>query len=78
MLLTVRQAAERLSVSRSLIYGLVASGRLRACRIGNGRGCIRFTEEQIREFIESSQPAPKPPPVAPQKPAFKHVVIPRS
>jgi excisionase family DNA binding protein len=58
---TVRQVAERLSVSQATIYALVASGRLAACRIGLGRGCIRFTEEQIENYLRATGPTPRAP-----------------
>lgn len=40
--LTVKQAAERLSVSPDTIYTLCASGKLRHQRIGAGKGTIRI------------------------------------
>ena len=51
MLLTVRQAAEALNVSPSLIYGLCAQGALRHERIGSPgkRGTIRIPEEAIQD-----------------------------
>lgn len=51
MLLTVKDVAERLKVSRSCIYQLVESGRIRHHRIGLGRGAIRFTEEDLTEYL---------------------------
>jgi excisionase family DNA binding protein len=50
-LLTIRQVAERLAISRNLCYRLVSTGKLRAYRIG---GAIRFSEEQIQEYLDSS------------------------
>lgn len=49
-LLTIRQVAERLAISRNLCYRLVATGKLRAYRIG---GAIRFSEEQVQEYLNS-------------------------
>ena len=52
-LLTVRQAADRLSAGASLVYDLVGARKLRAYRIGNGRGRIRIPESAIAEYIQS-------------------------
>jgi len=50
-LLTVKQAADRLNASASLVYDLVGARKLRACRIGNGRGRIRIPESAIDEYL---------------------------
>jgi excisionase family DNA binding protein len=42
IMLTVKQAAERLAVSQHTIYDLIEVGRLRCKRIGMGRGTIRI------------------------------------
>ena len=52
--MTVRQAAERLEVSLSLAYLLIAEGKLRAMRHGIGRGTIRITEDQLEEYLRSA------------------------
>ena len=49
--MTVKQAAERLEVSPSLVYSLVAAGKLRFCRVGHGRGRIRIPEDPIGEYL---------------------------
>jgi excisionase family DNA binding protein len=51
MLLTVKQAAERLGISPALTYSLVAGRKLRFCRVGNGRGRIRIPEDAIGEYL---------------------------
>ena len=51
-LLTVRQAAERLGVSRSMVYALVANKALSCHRVGR---CIRFSEGQMQEFLASCE-----------------------
>jgi excisionase family DNA binding protein len=77
--MTVRQAADRLEVSTTLIYQLVASGKLRCYRVGNGRGVIRIDETHIEAFLRESQeeprpcPAPSPPPA--KLPKLKHITI---
>lgn len=55
MLLTVKEVAERLKVSASCIYQLVESGRLAHHRIGIGRGAIRFSENDLDEFLKKSR-----------------------
>jgi len=50
-LLTVQQVAERLSISPSLAYRLVAEGKLRAYRIG--KGALRFSQEMIDEYLQN-------------------------
>jgi len=52
-LLTVQQVAERLSISQSLAYRLVADGKLRAYRIG--KGTLRFSEEMLCEYLSSCE-----------------------
>jgi excisionase family DNA binding protein len=52
--MTVKQAAIRLEVSLSLVYAMIASGKLRCVRIGNRRGAIRILEEHVVEFLERS------------------------
>ena len=56
-LLTVRQVAERLNCSESLVYQLVDSGRIAVVRIGNGRGTIRLRPEDVDEYIEGCMQA---------------------
>jgi excisionase family DNA binding protein len=53
VLLLVKEVAERLRVSPSTVYNLVEEGRISCHRIGKGRGCIRFTEEQIEVFLQA-------------------------
>lgn len=53
--MTVRQAAERLEVSQSTVYALVAAGLLACSRIGLGRGCIRISAEQLDEYRKQAE-----------------------
>jgi len=48
--LKVRQVAERLNVSASKVYELVAQSEISYVRVG---GAIRFEESDVRDFIES-------------------------
>ena len=50
-MLTVKQAAERLNVSLSLTYSLIAGRKLRFFRVGNGQGRIRIPEDAIGEYL---------------------------
>ena len=52
--MTVKQAAERLEVSASLIYALIGEGKLPCTRHGLGRGCIRISEDQLAKYIEGA------------------------
>jgi excisionase family DNA binding protein len=52
--MNVRQTAERLEVSPSLVYLLISEGKLRATRHGIGRGTIRVSEEQLAAYLDSA------------------------
>lgn len=80
-MLNVRQAAERMSISDSLVYELCACGLLSHVRIGRpgSRGCIRIADTDIDAFLTSQKvggEAPARTPPRQQKKVFKHVVIP--
>lgn len=52
-LLTVEDVAKLLKVSTATVYELV-SDRLIACyRIGTRKGAIRFTEEQVEQYLSA-------------------------
>jgi excisionase family DNA binding protein len=53
--LTVKQVAECLNVSPSLVYRLCDSGKLRHHRFGAGRGAIRVGRADLDEFVLSSR-----------------------
>lgn len=69
----VSDVAKRLGVSKSTIYALTASGRLRCARIGIGRGAIRYTEQHIEEFIAGAQPEIKEHQAAAPRVRLKHL-----
>lgn len=54
-LLTVSEVSGWLNISASLVYQLVDLGKLPVHRIGNGRGAIRFRQEDIEEYLEASR-----------------------
>lgn len=79
-LLTTAELREYLGCSMQNIYNLVASKQLRAYRVGNGRGSLRFSEEQIEEFLKSRESgSARPKPAPPERPVkLKHIRLPPS
>jgi excisionase family DNA binding protein len=71
--MNVKQVAKRLEVSISTIYSLIASGKLRHYRIGNGRGVVRVSEERLAAYLKSSEPAVTPPPAPASSIRLKHL-----
>ena len=69
--MTVREAAERLEVSVSLTYRLIAAGKLCCTRHGLGRGAIRISEEQLAAFLEAT----KFKPAAAELPELRHIQL---
>ena len=65
-MLTVKQVADRLAVSASCVYQLVALGTLECYRIGGGRGTLRFSEEQFQAYLERARVRATPPPSSAQ------------
>ena len=57
-MLTVKDAAAQLNVAKSTVYTLVKSGRLRAHRIGSGRGTIRISIGDLEEYLENLSQGP--------------------
>lgn len=55
-LLTVSQAADLLSCSRSWVYRLIDEGRLKAIRIGSRKG-LRATEKSLEGYLASREVA---------------------
>ena len=62
--LTVKETAERLGVSQRTIYDLIESGRLRAQRIGIGRGTIRIRPTDLNGCLAEPEPT-----------TYKHLTI---
>ncbi len=48
--MTVKQAAEELMISVSLVYALIGAGKIRHERHGLGRGTIRIRKEALDEY----------------------------
>lgn len=53
-LLTVKDAAHRLSLSEASIYDMVRSGRLSAVRLGRRGGAIRIRPEDLEQCLQAS------------------------
>ena len=51
-MLTVKQVAERLSISRSLAYRMIRTGEIPSYRIAN---CRRVSEEELQRYLDRSQ-----------------------
>jgi|JI6StandDraft_1071083.scaffolds.fasta_scaffold682750_1 excisionase family DNA binding protein len=51
-MLTVKQVAERLSISLSLAYRMIRTGEIPSYRIAN---CRRVSEEQLKQYLEQSR-----------------------
>jgi excisionase family DNA binding protein len=66
-IMTVKQVAERLEVSQSLVYELLMSGKLQGSRHGLGRGTWRISEEQFQDYLSRSVAKP------PQAPRLKWI-----
>lgn len=76
MFYTVKKAADRLCVSASTIYALIAARHLEHVRVGLGRGVIRIPEEAIVAFEKRHAVAvtdPSVPLVAPSKRRLRHL-----
>ena len=50
MMRTVKATAKELGISVSLVYGLIAAGKIRHERHGLGRGTIRIPAEAMDEY----------------------------
>ncbi len=51
-LLTVKNVAERLAISESLVYELLAAKQIAFHRIGKGRGgSIRISEDDLEDYL---------------------------
>ncbi|MFW6114628.1 MAG: helix-turn-helix domain-containing protein [bacterium] len=65
-LLSPREVAQALSVSRSLVYRLIDTGKMPYHRIGERRGAIRVSEDDLADFLatcrrEVQEEARRPP-----------------
>lgn len=51
--MTVREAAERLTPSRSEMYALIRAGRVAHYRVGLGRGRVTLDEADLEAYRQS-------------------------
>src|SRR4051812_45606377 len=51
MLLKVKDAAKRLTVSQSFLYGEIADRRITFVRLGKGQGGLRIPEAAIEDYL---------------------------
>jgi excisionase family DNA binding protein len=76
-LLRVPAVAEWLNCSDSNVYSLVAAGELKCYRVGHGKAGIRFSAEQVQNFLrarETGGQSVKEPP-APRPIKLKHLEV---
>lgn len=73
--MTVREAAKRLEVSPALVYSLIAAGKLRYCRIGNGRGVLRISEAQLADYLTGAEPVQSPAAAPVRRQKLKHLKL---
>lgn len=57
--MTVKEAAEQLGISRSLVYVLCDAGKIRHERHGLGRGTIRIPPEALEEYRRAAEAKPE-------------------
>ncbi|MCA9058957.1 MAG: helix-turn-helix domain-containing protein [Planctomycetaceae bacterium] len=77
-MLTVREAAVLLRVSKASIYSMIHSGTLKAGRVGGRRGAIRIRSQDLMNcvvWMENSVHE-EPPPVV-RRPTLKHIRLSR-
>ena len=60
MVFTVAEVASNLKVSRSTVYNAIETGALPHHRFGKGRGTIRISDEQLQQYLNSTQVAEAP------------------
>ena len=73
-LITVKEAARMLKLSKSLIYEMVEAGELPHVKI---RSAIRFVESDLDTFIAQNRVAAngRKPRKSPRRPKLKHIKI---
>jgi excisionase family DNA binding protein len=72
---TVKQVAERLEVSASTVYGLVAARKIGHYRVGLGRGAIRIGETHIVAFLSGAEPGRRQESATTTVPRLKHIKV---
>ena len=76
-LMKVNEVAQALSVSNSLVYQLIAAGKLPCHRIGTGRGAIRVNRDDLEAFLSECRTQrasqPRSSSFEPKGRCFKHL-----
>jgi excisionase family DNA binding protein len=54
LMLTIKEAADRLCCSSALVYQLCARRKIAHARVGIGRGRIRIREEDLQAFLDGA------------------------
>jgi excisionase family DNA binding protein len=76
LLVTIEEAARRLSIGRSQIYEVMRRGRLRSVRIGRSRRILeRDLEAFVGELFDSPEDLGPTAPVIRQRPPIKSVPL---
>jgi len=65
-MLTVKQVADRLQMSPTSVYDLIARGRLVALRLGPRGGAIRIRDEDLENYLSNCR-CGQPPTAVPQR-----------
>lgn len=66
-MLSVKQAAEILGIAPKSVYVLIKRKKIAYHQYGGRNGTIRFSEDDLRDFLEASRVEPEKP-VREQKP----------
>jgi excisionase family DNA binding protein len=73
-LLKIHELKDRLRISLTTAYNLVARGKIRHVRVGLGRGGIRIPEEALMEYLKAREWGGQSEPLAPpQRAKLKHL-----
>ena len=74
-LLTVREVADMLRVSPSLIYQLVEAGKLASHRIGKRNGAIRISTTDLDDYLARCRNERQEQTSRPSRPRLKHLKL---
>lgn len=72
-MLSVKQVAEQLNLSRQCVYALIESGLLPVHRFGVGRGTIRVSEADLNEYVASQRECRQKQTVRPRRSKLRHL-----
>lgn len=75
MLLSIKQACEKLHLGQTTVYGLCKRRMLRHVRVGLGRGSIRIDEKDLDEYLKGAMVGAVPVQPLPPRERFKHLKV---